>query len=311
MTESTCKQVEAIRSFNRFYTRQLGLLDECLLASQFTLAEVRVLYELAHRPPPTSTEISKFLRLDPGYLSRIIKKFEDCGLLVRKPSEKDGRSVRLWLTGTGSTAFAPLDQASSDQVKTLLEPLSRSDRERLVNSMSIVRGLLTSEPDPSAASFCLRAHRPGDIGWAIERHGVLYADEFGWNEEFEGLVAEILGAFLKDHDPKRQRCWIAESGNQRAGCVFLVANETRADTAQLRCLLIEPWARGLGIGGALVDECIKFARVAGYKRMVLWTNDVLVAARRIYEAAGFELVEKQRHHSFGRHLVGQTWSLTL
>jgi len=193
----------------------------------------------------------------------------------------------------------------------MLAPLPASDRQRLLNSMAVVECLLDGEKGPTEAKFTLRSHRPGDIGRAIERHGRLYADEFGWNEEFEGLVATLFGAFLQNHDPERERCWIAEANGQRVGCVFLVQNAESADTAQLRCLLVEPSARGLGIGRALVDACIHFARLAGYRRMILWTNDVLVAARRIYDAAGFELIEEEPHRSFGQDLVGQTWAMDL
>lgn len=304
-------QIAAIRAFNRLYTRQLGLLDEGLHSSPFTLTEVRVLYELAGKPGQTLSEVAEFLQLDQGYLSRILKKFESRGLVRRDRSRDDARSSRLSLTPAGEAEFAPLDRASSDQVRTMLAPLSNTERQRLLNSMAIIERLLVRKESAADAPFILRPHQPGDVGWAIERHGQLYADEFRWNEEFEGLVARILGAFLEKHDPERERCWIAEAAGERAGCVFLVQNAERADTAQLRCLLVEPAARGLGIGRALVDACVQFAREAGYRRMILWTNDVLVAARRIYEAEGFELIEEQPHHSFGQDLIGQTWAMDL
>ena len=311
MSDSLERQVASVRGFNRFYTRQLGLLDEGLHSSAWTLTEVRVLYELAHRPTATLTEVAIFLQLDHGYLSRILRKFEERGLVRREPSPDDGRSSRFRLTRSGRSAFAPLDAAASGQVAGMLGPLSASDRDRLINAMAVVEHLLGMPSSATPAAFTLRAHAPGDIGWAIERHGRLYADEYGWNEAFEGLVAKILGAFLEQQDPARERAWIAEARGVRAGCAFLVQNAEHEDTAQLRCLLVEPSARGLGIGRALVDACLTFARAAGYRRMILWTNDVLVAARRIYEAAGFALAQEERHHSFGKDLVGQTWELPL
>jgi DNA-binding MarR family transcriptional regulator/GNAT superfamily N-acetyltransferase len=304
-------QVQAVRSFNRFYTRQIGLLDEGLHSSGYTLADARVFYEIAHHPGISPTEVGGFLQLDAGYLSRILKRFEERGLVRRDASERDARSCHFHLTGDGEAAFAPLNAASSEQVRELLDPLPESNRGRLVNSMAVIERLLGPKPERESGIFELRLPQPGDIGWAIERHGVLYADEYGWNLEFEGLVASLFGAFLEKHDPKRERCWIAEANGQRSGCVFLVQNAEHPDTAQLRCLLVEPTARGLGIGRALVDACIEFARVAGYHRMMLWTNDVLVAARRIYEAAGFELIGEQSHRSFGHDLVGQTWAMDL
>jgi len=304
-------QVTAIRTFNRFYTRQIGLLNEGVYSSGYTLTEVRVLYELAHHPGTTPTDVGSFLQLDPGYLSRILKKFEERGLVRRDASDRDARSCHLNLTETGRVAFGPLNSASSEQVRGLLQPLPEIERQRLVNSMAVIQRLLDNSSGPEKGSLELRRHRPGDIGWAIERHGRLYADEFHWNEEFEGLVASLFGAFLQKHDPERERCWIAETDARRAGCVFLVRNAEDPNVAQLRCLLVEPWARGLGIGRALVDACVHFAREVSYGRMTLWTNDVLVAARRIYEAAGFELIDESPHRSFGHDLVGQTWAMDL
>jgi DNA-binding MarR family transcriptional regulator/GNAT superfamily N-acetyltransferase len=304
-------QVQTVRAFNRFYTRQIGLLNEGLYSSGYTLTEVRVLYELAHQPGTTPTDIASFLQLDQGYLSRILRKFEERGLVRRDASAEDARSYHLRLTELGEAAFNPLDSASSDQVRGVLDPLAESNRQRLVNSMAVIQRLLDPSSNPEGGTFELRQPRPGDIGWAIERHGRLYADEFAWNEEFEGLVASLFGAFLQKHNPARERCWIAEVDGRRAGCAFLVQNAEDPDAAQLRCLLVEPWARGLGIGRALVDACVTFARQAGYPRMMLWTNDVLVAARRIYEGAGFQLTDEQPHHSFGQDLVGQTWAMDL
>jgi DNA-binding MarR family transcriptional regulator/GNAT superfamily N-acetyltransferase len=305
------EQVQAVRAFNRFYTRQIGLLNEGLYSGGYTLTEVRVLYELAHNPGATPTDVAAFLQLDQGYLSRILRKFEERGIVRRDASAQDARSCHLRLTDLGEAAFTPLDSASSDQVRGVLAPLAESDRQRLVNSMAVIQRLLDAVSDAEAGGFELRQPRPGDIGWAIERHGRLYADEFSWNEEFEGLVASLFGAFLQKHDPARERCWIAEAEGRRAGCVFLVQNAEDPGAAQLRCLLVEPSARGLGIGRALVDACLSFAREAGYQRLILWTNDVLVAARRIYKGTGFDLIAEEPHHSFGQDLVGQTWAMDL
>jgi DNA-binding MarR family transcriptional regulator/N-acetylglutamate synthase-like GNAT family acetyltransferase len=303
-------EIEGIREFNRFYTRQLGLLDQGLLDSPFSLTEVRVLYELAHRRSCTASEIAAALGLDAGYLSRILRRLDSQGLLERRRSDRDLRRTQLVLNRKGRAVFAPLDRGAHDQVASLLEPLRQSDRQRLLAAVSTIRALLRHRA-PEKAAVTLRTPRPGDIGWAIERHGALYAEEYGWDATFEGLVAKIFGAFLERHDPARERCWIAEVDGQRAGCVFVVRNARRRDTAQLRCLLVEPWARGLGVGRRLVAQCIDFAREAGYARMLLWTNDVLASARRIYEAAGFELTAEERHRSFGHDLVGQTWVLSL
>jgi DNA-binding MarR family transcriptional regulator/GNAT superfamily N-acetyltransferase len=303
-------EIDAIRDFNRFYTRRLGLLDEGLLASQFSLAEVRVLYELAHRGSASASEIAGVLSLDAGYLSRILRRFDTQGLLERQRSDADSRRTMLRLSAQGQAVFAPLNAGAAEQIAGLIEPLSAPDRGRLLDAVATVRSLLQRTPGHSP-QILLREPRPGDIGWAIERHGSLYAEEYGWDASFEGLVAKIFGAFLERHDAKRERCWIAEVDGVRAGCVFVVQNAERADTAQLRCLLVEPRTRGLGLGRRLVAECMSFAREAGYARMVLWTNDVLVSARRIYEAAGFALIGEERHHSFGHDLVGQTWAVTL
>lgn len=305
------EQIKTVREFNRFYTRQIGLLEEGLLSSRFTLTEVRVLYELARRRTSTANEITGYLGLDPGYLSRILKRFEAEGLIERHPSEADGRSSTLVLSKRGHDEFEPLDRASAGQVAQILATLSSIERTRLLNSMAVIQRLLGRQAGSRGQNIVLRAPGPGDIGWAIERHGTLYADEFRWNHEFEALVAQILGTFLEKQDPGREAGWIAEVDGERAGCVFLVQNAADGQTAQLRCLLVDPKARGHGIGRRLVDACLQFAREAGYLRMILWTNDVLVSARRIYESAGFELIEEERHHSFGRELIGQTWARDL
>jgi DNA-binding MarR family transcriptional regulator/GNAT superfamily N-acetyltransferase len=302
------EQIAAIRAFNRFYTRQLGLLDEGVLTSAFSLAEARILYELAHRGGLTSADLGRDLGLDAGYLSRILSKLEGRRLLTRRPSRSDGRQMVLSLTQAGRKAFAPLDAASRKQIAALLEPLPTGGRDKLVGCMQTVQRLLGGAPE-AKVPYVLREPQAGDIGWIIHRQGILYASEYGWNEKFEALVAEIAGDFANSFDPKKERCWVAERDGEVVGSVFVV-RET-ATRAKLRLLYVEPSARGLGIGRRLVDECIRFARAKGYKTLTLWTNDVLVAARRIYQQAGFKLVKEERHYSFGKHLVGQNWDLQL
>lgn len=298
---------DAIRDFNRFYTRQIGLLDQGFLGSPFTLTEVRVLYELAHRDNPTATGIAHELSLDPGYLSRLLKRLERQGHLARGRDAEDGRQRPLRLTGAGRRVFEQLDRASGERITTMIAGLTPAQVGELVGSMQTVRRMLQS--DASESAYSLRPLRIGDIGWIIHRQGVLYADEYGWDVTYEGLVAEILGSFVKRFDPASENAWVAERNGTIVGSVFLVRES--ATVAKLRLLYVEPSARGLGIGRRLVDSCIAFAREKGYKKMTLWTNDVLVSARRIYQAAGFELVKEERHRSFGRSLVGQTWDLRL
>ena len=301
-------QISAVRAFNRFYTRQLGLLEEGLLESGFSLTEARVLYELAHRDGATASGLGRDLGLDAGYLSRVLTKFEAGRLVTRARSARDGRQAILALTRKGRKAFAPLNQASHRQIATMLAPLRPSGRDKLVGSMRIIEGLLGGVPAPKVP-YVLRGLRSGDIGWIVHRQGILYAQEYGWDETFEALVAEIAAAFVKTCNPKNERCWVAERQGEIVGSVFLV-RATDA-LAKLRLLYVEPSARGLGIGGRLVEECILFARAKGYQTLTLWTNDVLVSARRIYEAAGFKLGKTERHHSFGKDLVGQNWDLAL
>jgi DNA-binding MarR family transcriptional regulator/GNAT superfamily N-acetyltransferase len=301
------RRVEAVRRFTRFYTRQIGVLHEGLLNSPFSLAEARVLYELAHRDMPTAAELGTELGLDAGYLSRILRGFVKNGLLAKTPSERDGRQRFLALTAKGRKAFAPLDRRSRDEVGAMVADLAPAEQARLIEAMRTVETLLGRKTAPPA--YVLRPHRPGDIGWVIHRHAALYAQEYGWDESFEALVAEIGAKFIRDFDIRRERCWIAERDGDIVGSVFLVK---QSDTvAKLRLLIVEPAARGLGIGHRLVDECIRFARQAGYRQLTLWTNDILVAARRIYEAAGFRLVLEEKHRSFGHDLVGQNWELDL
>ena len=306
--DALTQRIESVREFNRFYTQRIGVLEDGYLHSPFSLAQARVLYELAHRDEPTAGELARDLALDAGYLSRILRGFERGGLLARRPSPRDGRQRLLTLTARGHEVFAPLEAASRAQVGEMLGALPEGKQRRLTAAMRDVRELLGECAEP-AVPYLLRPHRPGDMGWVVHRHGVLYAQEYGWDERFEALVAEIVAAFIRDEDPKRERCWIAEREGENVGSVFLVQHPERPGVAKLRLLLVEPSARGLGIGRRLVEECIRFARQAGYHTITLWTNDVLVSARRIYEAAGFRLVHEEPHHSFSHDLVGQTWEL--
>jgi DNA-binding MarR family transcriptional regulator/GNAT superfamily N-acetyltransferase len=300
--------ISTVRAFNRFYTRQLGLLEEGMLKSAFSLTEVRVLYELAHREGVTAGELARELGLDAGYLSRVLGKFETGRLITRTPSACDGRQAVLALTSKGRKAFTPLNRASHAQIASMLAPLRPGDRDKLVRSMRTIEGLLGARAEPKVA-YVLRDLRSGDVGWIVHRQGVLYAQEYGWDETFEGLVAEIAGAFVKNFNPKMERCWVAEREGEIVGSVFLVRASDAL--AKLRLLYVEPSVRGLGIGRRLVDECVRFARAKSYKTLTLWTNDVLVSARRIYEAAGFKLVSQERHRSFGKDLVGQNWNMAL
>src|SRR5215211_4891715 len=302
------RRVGAVRRFNRFWTRQIGVLGEGYLRSEFSLAEVRVLYELTHREETMAGELGEELGLDAGYLSRILRGFEKRGLIRKRPSEVDGRRKLLRLTGRGQEVFAPLDARSRDDIGAMLGGMSTQQQERLVGAMETIEGLLGAWPEPQVP-YLLRPYQAGDIGWVVHSHGVLYAREYGWDERFEALVAEIVAKFIQHYDPKVERCWIAEREGEIVGSVFLVRQSE--EIAKLRLLLVEPKARGLGIGSRLVEECIRFARQAGYQKITLLTNDVLHSARRIYEAMGFRLVHEEPHQSFGRDLVGQTWELVL
>jgi DNA-binding MarR family transcriptional regulator/ribosomal protein S18 acetylase RimI-like enzyme len=301
-------RVNAVRRFNRFYTRQIGLLGQGYLDSPFTLAEVRVLYEVAHRDASTAAEIAKALGLDAGYLSRMLASFGKRGFLARKASERDGRQSHLSLTRKGRAAFGALEAKSQAGVSKMLERLSPLEQNRLTSAMETIESLLGAPVEPKSP-YLLRAHQPGDMGWVIHRHGVLYAEEYGFDEHFEALVAQIAAQFIQRLDAARERCWIAEKDGALVGSVFLVKKTDRV--AQLRLLLVEPSARGLGIGGRLVAECIRFARQAGYRTITLWTQSTLDAARHIYRKAGFRVVKRERHQSFGHKLVGETWELKL
>ncbi len=302
------QRVESVRRFNRFYTKRIGALDERLLKSPFSLAEARVIYELARREKATATELVGELGLDAGYLSRLLSAFKKRGLVSRKSSDTDGRISVIWLTEKGRKEFTELNERSRDEIKSLLDGLSPTDQDRLIGAMGAIEKLLGAQPEQNI-SYLIRPHRPGDMGWVTHRHGVLYNQEYGWDEEFEAVVAEITAKFIRNFDPKRERCWIAERNGEIVGSVFLVKKSKRV--AQLRLLLVEPSARGLGIGKRLVDECVIFARQTGYATIVLWTNSVLHTARRIYEKAGFQLVREETHHSFGHDLVGQVWELNV
>jgi DNA-binding MarR family transcriptional regulator/N-acetylglutamate synthase-like GNAT family acetyltransferase len=300
------RRIESVRKFNRFYTQQIGVLNEGLLDSPFSLAEARVVYELAHREESTATELSKELGLDPGYLSRILRAFRQKGLVEKTTSKEDARQTLLSLSEKGQKAFANLNAKSREQVGELLSELSQEEQNRLVSAMNSVEDLLGAAPEHKTP-YLIRLHQPGDLGWIVHRHGVLYCQEMGWSEKFEALVADVAGRFIDNYDPKMERCWIAEREGEIVGSIVL-AKKTKK-LAQLRLLLVEPKARGLGIGKRLVSECVRFAREAGYERMTLWTNDVLKTARHLYEEAGFHLVDKEPHKMFGLNMVGETWEL--
>jgi DNA-binding MarR family transcriptional regulator/GNAT superfamily N-acetyltransferase len=300
--------VATVRSFNRFYTRQLGILQQGLLDSTLTLTQARVLYELAHRGQTTAASIGSDLGLDTGYLSRILRRFESKGLLRRKAASADARQSLLELTLAGRRQFAAIDRRSEAQMAGMLHAISPERQKMLLDGVRAVRAAL--EPQ-AAAPIVLRDPWPGDLGWVVERHGVLYAQEFGWDLRFEALVAGIVADFGRGWDPARERCWIAEGAGERVGCVFLVAHPKKKRTAKLRLLLVEPSVRGSGLGAALVAECIRFARQAGYRCLMLWTQSNLTAARKIYEKAGFTRVSEEAHKSFGKSLVGETWELRL
>ena len=299
--------VSDIRAFNRFYTRLLGALNEGLLRSPYTLPESRLLYELGSRGRTTAADLAADLGMDPGYLSRLLRTLREAGLVESTADPRDGRAQILTLGSDGVSAFRSLDDASRDEVGALIAPLDGRESEALLGAMRTIRRLL--DPTAPAAPVIIRPYRVGEIGHIIGRHGVLYHEEYGWDGTFEGFVAEIAGAFAKAHDPHREGCWIAERDGDILGSIFVV--DSGEGTAKLRMLYVEPAARGLGVGRKLVEQAIAFASGAGYRRLTLWTNDILHAARRIYESAGFRLVTEERHHSFGQDLVGQNWDLDL
>ena len=301
-------EVEAARRFTRFFTRQTDLLNEGLLESRFSLTEARILYELAHRADPTAAELARDLGIDRGYLSRILARFDADGLVARTPSPSDARRSRLRLTPAGAEAFRPLDQKARAQVARWLAPLPVADRTALLSAMAVVERVL-SGTGAQGSALTMRGLRIGDAGWIARRQGMIYAEEYGWDATFEAAVAEILASFVRSFDPARARAWIAERGGEIVGSVFLV--RVSDEVAQLRLLYVEAAMRGSGLGRRLVGECIAGARERGYRVLTLWTNDCLDAARRIYQTTGFQLIEEERHHSFGQDLVGQNWSLDL
>jgi DNA-binding MarR family transcriptional regulator/GNAT superfamily N-acetyltransferase len=302
--------VAGVRRFNRFYTRQIGVLDEGHLHSPLSLVEVRILYELAHTESPTAGALGRDLRIDPGYLSRLLRRFESQGLIERAPSPDDRRRSILRLTPRGQATFDELNARANAEVAALLQPLDDASQRRLLEAMGSIESLLGDGPEP-AVPYVLRPRRAGDMGWIVHRQAVLYAQEYGWNEEYEALISRIGADFIEQCDPEREQCWIAERDGAVVGSVFVVKHPERQGVAKLRLLYVEPTARGLGIGRRLVAECTRFARQAGYHTLTLWTNSVLTSARRIYEAEGYRLVSEQPHRSFGKDLVSQTWELRL
>jgi DNA-binding MarR family transcriptional regulator/GNAT superfamily N-acetyltransferase len=302
------RQIAAVRGFSRFYTSKLGIIEPKLLHSRWTLQEARIIYEIAQRDSCTATDLVRALGLDAGFLSRTLRALQRRQIVARKPSKSDRRVTELALTARGRAAFAELDHRSRDEVAALLGGLDTAARAALVGAMTTIEQALqplARQPAP----VLLRSHRPGDIGWVVSRHGALYAQEYGWDISFEALVGEIGAQFIRSFDPSCEHCWIAEIGGEPVGSVFLV--RASDEVAKLRLLLVEQKARGLGLGRALTGQCIGFARQAGYRSITLWTQSILVAARAIYQRAGFRRVKEEPHHSFGVDLVGETWQLDL
>ncbi|MCL4561786.1 MAG: helix-turn-helix domain-containing GNAT family N-acetyltransferase [Chloroflexi bacterium] len=310
IAENMEDRISAVRGFNRFFTRQIGVLREGLLHTPYTLTEARLLFEIAHGDHLTATQLGRELGLDAGYLSRILSRLEGQGLIVKMPSETDGRQRLLSLTPQGREAFAVLDLRSREEVAEMLDALNDAEQQRLLKAMSTIQSILKKETHYKYAEpFFLRPPEPGDLGTVVRLHGELYAREYGWDEHFEALAAQIVADFINNFNPAKERCWLAEMGGELVGSIFCVRLDD--DTARLRMLLVRPEARGLGLGTRLVEECIRFARSAGYKKMVLWTNSVLVEARHIYQKMGFKLVEQNAERNFGKDLVGEDWELIL
>ena len=309
MSAPSATQVQALRAFNRFYTRQIGVLDP-YLGDRFSLTEVRVLYELAHRQEPTAVKIGRELGLDAGYLSRMLARFQRQGWLSRKASPGDGRQILLTLTKAGLAVFEPLQERSREAAAALLATMSATHRRQLLGAMATIEHMLEPHADGAAAKeLRLRAHQPGDIGWIVEQHGELYAREYGWDASFEAMVAKIGASFLQRFDPQWEHCWIAELDGERVGSVVLVRKS--ATVAQLRLLIVRPQARGLGLGARLTEECIRFARERGYRKLVLWTHGNLTAARAIYAHRGFKCKHSETYRAFGQDLISETWELRL
>jgi DNA-binding MarR family transcriptional regulator/GNAT superfamily N-acetyltransferase len=309
---ATSQRVAAVRRFNRFYTRQIGVLRKNYLDSPYSLGEMRVLYELAQTDKlggaRTARDIGRALDLDAGYLSRVLRNFEKRGLITRKTSAEDARQRHLALTARGAKLFAPFEKRSQKQAGGMLRKLSGDEQARLVAAMTAIEGLLDGAAEPKR-EYILRAPRPGDLGWIVTRHAQLYAQEYGWTEPFEGLCAQIVADFDNNFDPKRERCWIAEMNGENVGCVMLVKD--RPGVARIRLLLVDPKARGLGLGQRLVDEALSFARKAGYEKTTLWTHSILAAARHVYEKAGFTLTSSEKKRCWGKDVVAEYWDLQL
>jgi DNA-binding MarR family transcriptional regulator/predicted GNAT family acetyltransferase len=309
MTDTVSQgHIRAVRHFNRFFTRQIGVLRESLLHSPYSLAEARIIFELANQSNLTASGLCNKLGLDAGYLSRILNKLEQQNLIEKARSNDDGRQRLISLTSEGQKAFSLLDNRSSDEVSEILSEMNDSDRVRLIEAMHTIEAIV-NHGFKYAEPFYLRHHEAGDMGWVIHQHGLLYSHEYGWDQSFEAYVAQICADFINNYDPQKERCWIAEIKGEQVGSIFCV--KASEDVAKLRLLIVVPKARKLGLGTRLVKECVRFAKRTGYKKLTLWTNDILVEARRIYEKNGFQLVEDERHHSFGQDLVGQNWDLML
>lgn len=307
--DETFDRIDAVRRFNRFYTRELGLLTDKVLGTGYSLLEARLMFEISHAPGITAKALCSDLRLDPGQASRMLKKLEKDGLIERRRSEVDGRERLLSLSQAGATVFARLNEGSRTQIGALLGDLPETGQERLVDAMTSIESLLSGAPEPANNPVVIRHHRPGDIGWIVQRHGEIYNAEYGWDERFEALVAGIMARFVESYDPAKERCWIAESQGKRLGAIM--AARIDDETAQLRVLIVEPDARGLGLGRTLVETCIGFAQQARYKKMRLWTDNILDAARHIYKQAGFKLIDSKPHADWGEDLIGEIWELDL
>lgn len=305
--------VAAVRRFNRFYTRQIGVLRKTYLDSPYSLGEMRVLYELANRDELTASDVARALDLDAGYLSRLLRNFAKRGLITRRTSAKDARQSHLALTARGRKVFKPMEQRSQQQAGDMLGKLNKEQKARIVAAMTSIEGLLTGEPPAKPDTerrYILRGPRPGDLGWVVSNHARLYLQEYGWDDPFEGLCAQIVADFANNFDSNAERCWIAELNGENVGCVMLVKDD-QPGVARIRLLLVDPKARGLGLGARLVDECVRFARSAGYKKITLWTHSVLSAARRVYEKAGFTLTSSEPRHTWGKDVVAEFWDRDL
>jgi len=303
------KRIAAVRRFNRFYTRQIGVLRKTYLGSRYSLAEMRVLYEIAHGAQ-TATEVGHTLDLDAGYLSRVLRNFEKAGLITRKPSPDDARQSRLALTAKGARTYAPYEKRSQDTVAEMLGTLEPNDQAKLIDAMAAIESLLGGQAPKEKPHVILRQPRHGDFGWIVSRHAELYAQEYGWGDPFEGLCAQIVADFVNNYDATRERCWIAEMNGENVGTVMLVKDK-EPGVARIRLLIVDPKARGLGLGARLTDECVKFSRAAGYTKITLWTHSILTAARHCYEKAGFTLTSSEPRHSWGKDVVAEFWDLKL